>query len=387
MMRPPCGAVFPSREAACRSDRRTGCGERAVRMSVRFVLTLLLSFVASAGVAQVYRVEHLPAFAPARRYAWDAARQKSDISEQIAVPNGTEVTLVDTLGGYYALVAYDGRTILISRRDLLWAAEANGAGAEDVIGDRFRLPGVGRIPLHSAVGRWLMGYGAAWVVALVLAFVTCFVWIRPIPAEIRIFVLAGGLIAVFALEAAWSLLQGHYVRWLCDFDSLGWARTIGQTVGYFVLLAWQLLLVRLLKESICARAGVAPRDVRLRWVVALPVLELFAAAFLAGKAFPDKGAAQTVMWISGLCILAVEVWLAVRYYRRLGRRWGVLYLSLCAVLLLCIYALVPLSIEAGVVLLAAVVFCLIVWGVLSFVFGSHIEKHGGRYYKVPNLPW
>lgn len=339
-----------------------------------------------AGRAQVYRVEHLPEFAPARGNVWNKAQGKLDRTQQIEVPNGAEVTLLDTLAYREALVLYDGKKIGMSQRDLVWVPELNAADAVDKITYKPRLNGVGHFELHSAVGRFLYSYDVVWWIVAILLFAALLQPIRFIPGDIRIFLLTGGLVAVLLIETAWGLLLGFHAGWLCDFGSLGFWRVVCQIAGYFVLLYGQVILVKFVQALICHRAGVEPANVRLRWMVLSPLPVLFAAMWLAEYLLVREWMQIAVTIVTVAVILCLEIRCMVRYYRRLGRRWGWIYLVLLCTLAISMVILVPLSVGLGLIAVAIYAFCALTLWLLSMMGRNYPVVINNYYYNRYYLP-
>lgn len=357
----------------------------------KFLLLLIAAMLSSLpAAAQVYRVEHLPEFAPARGNVWNKAQGKPDLTQEIELPNGAEVTLLDTLGRNEALVVYDGKKIVMAQRDLVWASELNAADAVDKIACNPRLYGLGRFPLHSAVGRILYSYDAAWLIAAVLLFITLVSLMRFIPINSRIYLLTGGVVTVLLTAMFWGLLLGFNATWLLDFDSFGFLRVLGHAVGYLALLFWLAVMIKTIQVGICSRVGVEPSAVKLRWVLLAPFPVFYVAMWLAFRVIPREGA---LLWtgiaaaVVVIGILAAQIWFLVRCYRCLGRKWGLIYGMLYLVMLASTIVLVPLTLGIGSFVLAVIIIGAIGLFVISWVFGSHVEKIDGRYYKVPNLPW
>ncbi len=332
--------------------RRKNC--RAVR---RFLLLLIVAAALSLpAAAQVYRVEHLPEFTPACGTVWDEAHGKPDPTQEVEVPNGAAVTLLDTLGRYDALVVYNGKKIGLSQRDLVWAPELNAADAVDRLGYRPRLSGLGHFPLHSALGRFLYSYNIAWSIAAMLLFITLMVWLPVISENMRIYLLTAGMILVLLTETVWGVLTGIDLTWFVDDGSGGFLRTVIHIAGYFALLCWQAALIKRIQTLICSQANIGPATVKLRWAVLIPVPVFFAASLLIARYLPRDGwSADTVSSLVVASLLGFVIWSMVRYYRILGRKRGVLYLALYAALLLSSVVLVPLTVGLGAVALVIIV--------------------------------
>ena len=316
-------------------------------------LILLIAAVALSlpAAAQVYRVEHLPEFAPARGTAWNNAQGTPDFTQEIEVPNGAEVTLLDILPRYTMLVVYGGDTIIMTPRDLVWGTERNANDAIDRITDKPRLSGLGHFPLHSAIGRFLYSYGVVWWIVAVLLSVTLLQPLRFIPGNVRIFLLAIGLVSVLLIETVWMLLLGYDVVWLFDFEDLGVWRMLCHVAGAFILLYGQGILIRFTQVLICFRAGAEPPSMKIRSMVLLRLLLLFITIGLVKMVFVSEG-----MQIAGtLVIVAVVLWRGilrmVRYYGRLGRKWGAIALLLSGTLLVSAVVLMPLIVELWLVTL------------------------------------
>lgn len=341
--------------------------EGALRGFLSLLAWLAALWVPAAVSAQVYRVEHLPSFAPAHGHVWSKDQGTPDLTQQVAVPNGAEVTLLDTLGSYQALVLYDGKKICMSQRDLLWVPEFNAADAVDRIAYKPRLHGLGRFPLHSSVGRFLYSYDAAWWIVAILLAVALLQPMRFISGKARILVLTGGFVAVLLLETAWGLLLGFHAGWLCDIESLGMGRVLCQLAGYFILLYGQVVLLKAAQALICHRTQVEPRKVMLRWAVLLPLPVFFAAAWLAERYLVRDWMQVAALILVAAVILILEIRCMVCYYRRLGRSWGVVYLVLFGTLLASTVVLLPLTAGLGLMGLAIVLFCALILWLLSLM--------------------
>lgn len=354
----------------------------------RFLLFLagVFALLPCLSEAQVYRVEHLPAFVSARGYHWNAAKREADYSKPVELPNGAEVRLIDTLNRYDAVVVFEGKKVRMAGRDLVWAADRNKEGARDKLDGLHTLAGVGHYPLHSDIGRRLYSYDAAWLLFLLLALITIVAWLRLVPAVVRIFFLTTGLILVSLVETGWGLLLANDVDWLSDYKDLGMLRTFCQVFGFFALVGWQVLLVKQTQRLICDKADADPEDVRLRWAVLTPI-PVFAVAIIV-IAFAARGADAGDWAVYGVvaAVAALELFFIVRYYIRLGALWGTAYLLLYLAILVSTVVLVPLTFMLGLFVVGVLVAVVAVFAAIMWLLGDHVEKIGGDYYKVPNFP-
>ena len=301
---------------------------------------------------------------------WDEAHGKPDPTQEVEVPNGAGVTLLDTLGRYDALVVYDGKKIGLSQRDLVWAPELNAADAVDRLVYRPRLSGLGRFPLHSALGRFLYSYDIAWSIAAMLLFITLMVWLPVISENMRIYLLTAGMILVLLTETVWGVLTGVDLTWFVDDGSGGFLRSVMHVAGYFALLFWQVAMIKRIQTLLCSQANIEPAAVRLRWAVLIPVPAFFAASLLIARCLPGGGwSGNTVTCLLIASILGFVIWNMVRYYRILGRKRGVLYLALYAAMLLSSAVLVPLAVGLG-----AVALVIIVGGIFLLWFFSNMLR-------------
>lgn len=354
--------------------------ERALRGILSLLAWVAALWVPAAVSAQVYRVEHLPSFAPAHGHVWNKDQGTPDLTQQVAVPNGAEVTLLDTLGSYQALVLCDGKKICMSQRDLIWAPDLNSPDAVDGIAYNPRLHGLGRFPLHSSIGRFLYSYDAAWWIVAILLAVALLQPMRFIPGKARILVLTGGLVAVLLLETAWGLLLGFHAGWLCDVESLGMWRVLCQLAGYFILLYGQVVLLKTAQALICHCTQVEPRKVMLRWAVLFPLPVFFAAAWFAERFLVRDWMQVTALILVAAVILILEIRCMVGYYRRLGRTWGAVYLVLFCALQMSMVVLLPLTVGLGLIGLAIVLFCVLILWLLSLMRSGYPVVINNYYY-------
>lgn len=341
------------------------------------LLPLLLGLPLLAA-AQTYRVERLPEKFTPSGYVWNAA-EKSASNERIEIPNGSEVRLIDTLAEEKALVEFEGKKVVLWRLYL----DAVDKSQPDPIGVQKK--SYSPIAYHSAMSRSLYGYGIVWFIAVLLAICTLLSWVDALPASLRIFILCGSLIVVSLSELLWGIVLRNDVNWLIAYEKLGWMTTLLNILGYFGLIAWQIWMIKRTQGIICDEAEVDPDEVRLRWAVLLPVPVLFvgilAAALLKSRTGISEEAAAIGLL---LLVLALEFYYICRYYARLGATLGTAYLLLFLAILVSTVVLIPVTVMLGVFVICVLlaIGALIVCG--SWLFGSHIEKIDGKYYKVDN---
>lgn len=351
----------------------------AMKSLLKNLLLLVLLALPALAAAQTYRAERLPDRFPIYGDKWNAAEKKAS-DESVTIPNGAEVRLIDTLESKQALVEYEGEKLVVPRL-YLYAVDKN---QPDPIGVQKRSQSP--FAYHSALSRTLYGYGIAWFIAVLLAACTLLSWLDVLPASMRIFVLCGALIAVSLSELLWGIALQDDVKWLIQYEKLGWFTTLLNILGYFGLIVWQVWMIKRTQSLICDEANVDPDEVKLRWAVLLPVplllVGLIAAALLKSRTGISEEAAAIGLL---LLILALEGYYIRRYYTRLGATLGTAYLLLFLAILFSTIVLIPVTVMLGVFILCVLLFigAIVMFG--AWIFGSHVEKIDGKYYKVDNF--
>lgn len=333
--------------------------------------------------AQVYRVDPVPSFSEVRAYEWNEQAGKADYGKRITLPADAEVRLLDTLEGHGGvLVRYEDRKVMMYPADLAWDDELNEEGTPDYITERTRLKGLGHFALHSGVSRWAHSYQPAWMIVIILLVVTAMAWSPSFPSSLRAFLLVGGLIAVALIETFWGAVLKGGVGWLSDHDSMGWVRTFLQILGYFLIVAWQVVLVSQARRFICAQAGVEEDRIRLRWAVLLPLPLMLVVLIVLSIVSTDVIATLAAFGVG----IAFIVFNLIRFFRVMGPTWGLAFLLLYVALLLSTLVLIPVTIMLGLYVLGVLITVGAVVFFIAWAMGDHVEKIDGKYYKVPNLP-
>lgn len=333
--------------------------------------------------AQVYRVDPVPSFSEVRAYEWNEQAGKADYGKRITLPADAEVRLLDTLEGHGGvLVRYEDRKVMMYPADLAWDDELNEEGMPDYITERTRLKGLGHFALHSGVSRWAHSYQPAWMIVIILLVVTAMAWSPSFPASLRAFLLVGGLIAVALIETFWGAVLKGGVGWLSDHDSMGWVRTFLQILGYFLIVAWQVVLVSQARRFICTQAGVEEDRIRLRWAVLLPLPLMLVVLIVLSIVSTDVIATLAAFGVG----IAFIVFNLIRFFRVMGPTWGLAFLLLYVALLLSTLVLIPVTIMLGLYVLGVLITVGAVVFFIAWAMGDHVEKIDGKYYKVPNLP-
>lgn len=356
-------------------------------LKIKSILVVALMSLSLSVFGQKYQVHRFTSKAPVRidEAAADTIIKKG--TDTLSLGTVINVTSVNK-NLCKAFFNYKGGLKAIDSKYLTFSEE-NPEGTADILeGISYDSDSIIKIPYNSKIIPLLYSNNILYAVIILIAIVTVFIFL--IPKKVPMVNLIGSLTCLFlavGIEVFAYMVIGSDVSWFCASRDMKWGGMMLRFIPFAIVGGIQIFSFKWVKDLILdeIKTNSYVTGALGIWSIVGGLVVLLVTLI----ALSSSGQSEIVQLFAIIGIVAVVLILQiiqmVKNIKELGLDLGIVFTLFTIVYTFGTIIIAILLISCLIKAIMPILIALVGFGVLAWLFGSHIENIGGRYYRVDNF--